>query len=192
MSVMRRQDIKYLGLEAVVVIFGVLTALLVERVREDQARRSAADVAVERLYEEVGRNLAEMQELETVVRERLGHLRQLRDEGVRGSLADLVGRFTGYRTPELSAAAWNRLSGGGLADVVDPELMAEAFYLYEWNEQFAQLDREVNRLIYSELFYVPERRETAIAISERIMEQQLSWAALAIPEYEAFLARTPR
>ena len=187
MALMRRQDIKYLALEALVVVFGVLAALLVERVREERAHERAAAVAGGRLTAEVAQNLAELRDLQEVVQERVGYLRALREEKTPGSLAELVGRFEGYRTPDLSGAAWTRLSTSDLADAVDPQLMADAFYVYEWNRQFDQLEREINRLVYSELFYSPEAAPTAIAISERIMQQQLAWVAPAIPQLEAFL-----
>lgn len=111
----------------------------------------------------------------------------------------------GIKNPvQLAAAGSHRPSHGTLAHLsflhgllqlpgqdtlVDPDLLAEAFYLYEWNRQFDQIDREINRFVYSEVFYLPERLDTAIAISERIKEQLLAWASVAIPQFEAFLAR---
>jgi hypothetical protein len=92
-----------------------------------------------------------------------------------------VSAFHGYRTPDLSEAAWLQLAGSTLADNVDPDFLMEAFYLYEWNGQYEQLEREITRLVYRELFYPPDRRSTAIRMSERIMEQQLSWADRLIP-----------
>lgn len=178
-----------MALEGFVVLFGVLAALLVDRVREDVVQHRAARAAVDRLFEEVAQNLGEMRGLQHVASERLDSLRALRDAPPDLGLSDLIGRFYGFRTPDLSEAAWERLSTSQLADSVDPELLSAAFYLYEWNHQFDRLDDQINRLVYSEIYYLPERRPTAIDVSERIMEQQLSWAAQAIPMFEAFLAR---
>ena len=128
-----------------------------------------------------------------VVYERLERLRALRDDAPGDvALAGLMSRFTGYRIPDLSEGAWERLSRSDLAGSVDPELLAEAFYIYRWNRQFEELEDEINRLVYSELFYLPERRATAIAISERIMEQRLSWADQLLPQYESFLSHAAR
>lgn len=185
---MRANDWRYLALEALIVIFGVLIALLVDRWREDAARGEAAAAATERLFGEVHQNLAEMRDLDAVVSERLALLRAAAAGAPDGAgLADLLGDFVGYRSPDLSEAAWQRLAVSDLADVVDPDLLTEAIYLYEWNRLFAELDGEVNRLIYSELFYRPEQRAIAVAISERLMAQQLTWARQAIPQYGRFL-----
>ncbi len=187
-GLMRSKGWRYLALEALVVIFGVLIALLVDRWREEAARRDDADAAVIRVLREAQQNLDAMRLLDAVVRDRLAQLRAAAaDAPEDAGLADLMGEFHGYRSPDLSGAAWHRLAASELADIVDPEWLAEAFYLYEWNQDFAQLDGEVSRLIYSELFYLPEHRATAVAISERLMAQQLTWARQAIPQYERFL-----
>jgi hypothetical protein len=189
-EVMRRGDLKYLILEGFVVLFGVLLALLVDGVRQTAAERTAAEAAVQRVHVEVARNLDELLDLTVVVEQRLGQLRALHTDAPQGAaLSDLIGRFRGYRTPDLSEAAWRRLSGSDLSDLVDPALTTDAFYLYEWNRQYQNLNLEINRLIYSEVFYDPMRLSTAIRISERIMEQQLSWARDVIPLHEAFLSR---
>lgn len=185
-----RKDFRYLALESVVVLFSIVAALFVDSAREDAARRESADASVERLMLEVGQNLEELREVRDDVATRLEQIRALRDHPPNDvGLAGLIDRFQGYRTPDLSEAAWERVSRTELAGVVDPDLLAEAFYLYEWNRQFDQIDREISRFVYSEVFYLPERLDTAIAISERIKEQLLAWASVAIPQFEAFLAR---
>ena len=187
---MHRKDPRYLALEAVVVLFGVLAALFVDGIRDEAARQDAAAAGVERLFAEASQNLNELRDLSDVVNDRLVLIRALRDDAQEDAgLADLVARFHGYRTPDLSEGAWQRLSGSSLADSVDPELLAEGFYLYQLNRHFSQLDQSINQLVYSELFYEPEGRATAIAISERIMEQQTAWANEIIPRYEQFLSR---
>ena len=184
-----RGDLKYLVLEGLVVVFGVLAALVVDGWREEAARRSAAESALERVMAEVSLNLQELEDLSATVTERLERLRSLKTDAPPGvPLSELINRFTGYRTPDLREAAWDRLSGSDLSDLVDQDLLNEAFYLYEWGRQFDGLDLEIYRLTFRELFYLPEKRSTAILISERIMEQQLSWTRELIPVYREFLS----
>ena len=58
---------RYLALEGLVVLFGVLFALLVDRVREERVQQDAADAAVQRLVVEVTQNLGELRDLKSVV-----------------------------------------------------------------------------------------------------------------------------
>lgn len=184
-----RGDLRYLALEGLVVLFGVLAALVVDGWREEASRRSAAEQAVQRVVEEARLNLQELEDLFETVTERLEQLRSLEAEAPAGvPLSELMGRFTGYRTPDLREAAWERLFGSDLATLVDQDLINKAFYLYEWGSQFDGLTQEIYRLTYSEIFYVPEGRTTAILISKRIMQQQLSWAGDLIPLYQEFLS----
>ncbi len=183
-----RRDFRYLALEAVIVLFSIIAALFVDSAREEAARRAAAQAAVEHLMLEVDLNLHELRAMRDDVTTRLRQIRALRDQPPADiGLAELIDRFQGYRTPDLAEATWERLSGSDLASVVDPDLLADAFRLYEWNRQFDQIDREISRFVYSEVFYLPERLDTALAISERIKEQLLAWAAVAIPQFESFL-----
>lgn len=185
-----RRDFRYLALEAVVVLFSIIAALFVDSAREGEARRVAAQAGVERLMLEVERNLDELRATSDDVSARLVQIRALRGHRPTDvGLSELIHRFQGYRTPDLDEAAWERLSGSDLASVVDPDLLADAFRLYEWNRQFDQIDQEISRFVYSEVFYEPERLDTALAISERIKEQLLAWAAVAIPQFESFLDR---
>ena len=186
----RRDEVRFLLIEGVIVLFGVLAALLVDGIREDAALRETADEAVQRVFVETQQNLDELLDMVSVVEDRLGRLRALKTEAPENaSLADVVGRFVGYATPELNRAAWERLSQSEMSSVVDPDLLTEAFHLYEWERQFESLELEISRLAYSELFYRPDDRPIAILISERMMAQQLSWASTLIPMYEQFLSR---
>lgn len=187
-----KEKIGHLALEGIVVLFGVLAALLVDGARERANERRAAEAAEERLFREVRQNLAELRDVTEVVSYRLERLRELRDENPQGvPLAALVGRFAGYRTPELSSASWERLSGSQFTDWIDEDVLEGAFYLYERIEAFDSLDREISRLAFGELFFDPSSTSIAIAISERIMEQQLVWAADLIPRHEQFLSPSP-
>jgi hypothetical protein len=50
------------------------------------------------------------------------------------------------------------------------------------------LNGKVSDLVFSELFFSPERVGVASAIAERIMQQQMSWARQLLPRYDEFLA----
>jgi hypothetical protein len=191
-TVISRADLRYLALEGLVVLFGVLIALVVDGWREEAGRRDAADAAVQRIVEEARLNLQEMEDLQETVSLRLERLQALEEDAPAGvPLADMNARFGGYRTPDLREAAWNRLSGSDLSDLVDESLLEDAFTLYEWARQFDGVTEQIYRLIYSETFYLPDRQTIAIRISERIMEQQLALAADLIPRYRQFLQAAP-
>lgn len=189
---MNKRDRKYLTIEGVVVLFGVLIALVVDHARQQWLEDREAQIALSRVYLELDHNLTQLEDLQTVGTDRLARLRELRSiEGSEHSLADLMSRFSGYRTPDLNEAAWNRLVQSRLADSIDPQLLEQAFQIYEANQLFDGLDWEINRLVYSELFHSADKRPVAIAISERIMAQQLTWVAEQIPRYAEFLCTAP-
>ncbi len=193
MKEIRRGDLKYLALEAVVVLFGVLAALLVDGVRAEAGRQEAAEEAVQRVFTEVAQNLDELLGLRDDVAGRLERLRAVgSDAPADVALVALTSRFGGYASLDLSEGAWERLSRSDLADSVDPELLEEAFYIYERHQWFEALTLEMYSLVFGEMFYLPERRSTAIAISEGIMEQQIRWANDLVPRYENFLSRAAR
>ena len=56
-SVISRADLRYLALEGLVVLFGVLIALVVDGWREEAARRARGDAALDRVVEEATLNL---------------------------------------------------------------------------------------------------------------------------------------
>lgn len=187
--VLRREDLRFLTLETVMVVIGVLAALFLDRVREDAENAGAVAAARIRLVVEVEHNRGELRELAEVVSGRLDLLLGQRAAVRPGtSLAGLVGEFGGFRTAEFSDAAWDRLSRSRLGEMADPDLLRDAFYLYEWNAQFEDLNGKISDLVFSELFFSPERFGVASAIAERIMRQQMSWARQLLPRYDEFLA----
>lgn len=138
---------------------------------------------------EVRGNLAELRDVDSVASRRLDSLAALRsDPSTQGSLAGLVDRFGGYRVPDLNKAAWERLSRSALADRLPADYVVAAFRLYSSHEYFDELNDQVNRLVFSELYHDPGRREMAAAISQRIMAQQVQWARESVALHEAFLA----
>lgn len=190
--VLRREEIRFLILETLMVVVGVLAALFLDRVREDAENERTVAAARARLVTEVEQNREELQELVKVVSSRLDLLLQQRAEIPPGtSLAELVGEFGGFRTADFSDAAWDRLSRSYLGEMADADLLRDAFYLYEWNGQFEDLNGKISDLVFSELFFSPERAGAASDIAERIMRQQLSWAKDLIPRYDDFLAAYP-
>lgn len=189
MRFLRREDIRFLFLETAMILVGVLAALVVDGAREDAATRRAVEAATSRLAVEVQGNAQELNELFEVVGERVIRLRELRSDRYSGmSLAQIQSEFGGFRSPEFSSAAWDRLSRSALGEKADPDLLRDAFYLYEANTQLKSLDDQVKSLVFSELYFSPHRARLAIDIAERIMEQQLSWAGILLPRYEAFLS----
>ena len=188
MSTISRNDIRFLVLEGLMVLFGVFAALLLEGWREDAQARKEADMVVDRVLVEVRTNLDELRSLDSVVTYRLARLDSVAagwDGGT--SMAGVVGSFTGYRTPDLSSSAWQRLSTGPAADHVSVDLVQDGFELYSLHGYFSRVDDEISRLVYGEAFHDPVRFPYAAAISRRIMVQQVTWARQFIPRYEAFL-----
>ncbi len=65
------KDLRFLVLEGIMVLFGVLSALLVDEWRQDREVQAEADVAMEHVVTEVRENLAEVQALDSVVTQRI-------------------------------------------------------------------------------------------------------------------------
>ena len=188
MKVLRREDLRFLFLEALMILIGVLAALLLDSAREEAETRRGVRAARERLVLEVSQNRAELMDLEEAVSGRLSLLQQQRFGLQHGtSLADRMAEFGGFRTADFSDAAWDRLSRSYLGDSADPDLLRDAFYLYEWNAQFESLNGEINDLVFSEIFFTADKATVAIDISEWIMNQQLSWARELMVRYDDFL-----
>ena len=190
MSRLSGKDLRFLALEGVMVLFGVLSALLVDEWREDRALQKEADAATAQLLAEVRQNLAELETVGATVSERVERLAALEDV-LDGTvpLGAVTGRFGGYRTADLSEGAWIRLSTGSVASQVPQDLLQDAFALYAVHRYFVNLDDEVTRLVFSELNVDPARARFGWRIAQGLMGQQLEWVRLAIPRYRDFLAR---
>jgi hypothetical protein len=186
----RRSDVRLLALETCMVLVGVLAALLVDGLRESRRLDEEARAATDRLLEEVRVNLRELESLDSVVTDRSGRLRALELE-LDGTvpLGKLTPRFGGYRSPDLSEGAWQRLSTGAVAEHVPPDLLQEAFELYALHRYFLGLDEQIGRLVYGELNLDPARARYGWAVALAIMEQQSNWAREFIPQYRDFIAR---
>jgi hypothetical protein len=170
------------------VLIGVLAALFLDGIREDFESAKSVSAARLRLVSEVEQNQAELREMVEVVSDRLGRLRELRsNRSSDANLARLAPDFGGFRTAELSDGAWDRLSRSSLGDLVDQDFLRAAFNLYEWNEQLEVLNAEIRDLVFSELYFSPAKVGVALDISERIMEQQLTWAEQLGARYDEFL-----
>ena len=188
MGAIDRRDIRFLALESLMVLLGVLVALFVDEWRQASAADAEAEAAVLRLAEEVRQNLRELNELDSVAAYRLGLLDDLEPElDGSQSLASMVGRFGGYRSPDLARSAWERISTGQVADRLPAAFREDAFRLYALHRYFDRLDEHVDRLVFSEAFHEPSRAPIALAISRRIMAQQRVWAQEFVPKHEAFL-----
>ncbi len=185
-----RQDVRFLVLEGIMVLFGVLAALFVDEWRQERELRAEARAAMESVVVEVRENLEELQALDSVVTRRMELLDALQPE-LDGTtpLASLAGRFRGYRTPELSENAWQRLTAGRAADHVPGAFLQDGFAVYTFNAKFSRLEDEVTRLVFSEVNFDPGRVRTAWSIARGIMDQQVAWAGVSTERYQAFLER---
>lgn len=183
-----RHDIRFVLFEGLIVLFGVLAALFVDEWREDRQLRAEADAATASLLVEVEQNLQELIALESITTQRIALLREVQAEPVvEGSLADAAKRFGGYRVPDLRSSAWRRISTGPSADRMSQALLLRAFDLYTGAEYLGKLDDQISRLVFGELNYDPDKTRIALAIAERIMDQQIRWAKHYIELHESFL-----
>ncbi len=190
MMQVRRTDVRLIVLETGMVLVGVLAALFVDGWRESRRLDEEARGATNRLLDEVRVNLRELESLDSVVTERSARLRALEPE-LDGTtpLGALTARFGGYRSPDLSEGAWQRVSLGAVAEHVPPDMLEEAFELYALHRYFLGLDEQIGRLVYGEMNLDPARVRYAWAVALAIMEQQASWAREFIPHYRDFLSR---
>ena len=182
------RDIRFLLLEGVVVLIGVVLALMVDEWREERDNQRQANEIMAQLNAEIATNLVELEASFATVSERLEVLHAIRDE-VDGSEMFLayLPRFQGYNTPDLNRSAWERAVSLTVVGRLPAEYMRDAFVIYRGNGDIVGLDGDINRLIYSENFYLPEKAFVAWAISERIMQQQVGWLHLAIQRHRIFL-----
>lgn len=190
MSKLRRDDLRFLLLEGLIVLFGVLAALMVENWREGRETDRAVEAAMESLEREVERNREELLATYRIVSARRDRLLQL-DSLVDGSrpFSAYDELFGGYRVPELSRSAWERASGGALANQVPADYLQDAFGLYERMSELEKLGGQITGLVFSETLHTPERARAAYGISLEIMSQQRAWARQLIEQHDAFLRR---
>lgn len=172
------------------VLFGVLAALLVDEWRQVWQARAESQVAMERVVAEVRANLTELLALDSVVTVRIGLMEALEPE-LDGSVAldALASRFHGYRVPDLSHQAWQRLTTGRIADQVPGDFLQDGFGIYSFNARFTRLESEMTDLVFSEANFDPRRVRIGWLTAHEIMIQQVAWAHASLPRYEAFLER---
>lgn len=184
------RDIRFLLLEGVVVLIGVVLALMVDEWREERSAQQQANEIMRQLNAEIALNLKELRLSHETVSERLTVLHNIRDE-VDGSAMFLsyLPQFQGYNTPDLNRSAYERAVGHTVVGRLPSEYTREAFIIYRGNADIVGLEDDINRLIYSEDFYLADRAFVAWAISERLMNQQVGWLNLAIHRHQRFLER---
>lgn len=190
MSTLRREDLRFLALEGLIVLFGVLAALMVENWREARETDRAVEAAMETLNAEVARNRDELVNVDSIVRNRRDRLLRIESE-VDGStpFSAYDGRFGGYSLAELDRSAWERASSTALATQMPAEYLRDAFVLYGRNEVLEQMSSRVFDLVFSETFHSPASARAAYGISLEIMNNQLAVLADLIERHEAFLER---
>ncbi len=184
--------LQHLLLEGFVIVFSVLVALLVEDWRSE---RQAGDEVVEALVAldiEVRANLEELEAFAVVVAERHDRLVAIASAVDRSRpFSEYVGRFGGYRVPDLDLSAWARVSSDPLANRIAPERLREAFILYRGLDFLLGLDDQILRLVYSPGYHDPDEAELSYRISEVILAQQIEYAELMASQHRAFLETRP-
>lgn len=190
MASLRRDDLRFLALEGLIVLFGVLAALMVEDWRQDAELARSVDAARASLNAEVARNRDELVSVDSAVRVRRERLVEIEDE-VDGSapFANFTGRFGGYLLPELDRSAWNRASSDVLANEMPPEYLRDAFLLYGRNDVLEEMSGRILDLVFRETYHSPASARAAYGISLEIMDNQLAVLEDLIERHEAFLER---
>lgn len=190
MASLRRDDLRFLALEGLIVLFGVLAALMVEDWRQDAELARSVDAARASLNAEVARNRDELVSVESTVRARRERLVRIEDE-VDGSapFADFGGRFGGYSLPELDRSAWNRASSDVLANEMPRDYLQDAFLLYGRNDVLEEMSGRALELVFSETYHSPASARAAYGISLEIMDNQLAVLGDLIERHEAFVER---
>ena len=190
MPSLRRDDLRFLALEGLIVLFGVLAALMVDNWREEAETERAMEAAVASLNDEVTRNRAELVNVDSIVRARRERLVALESEVDRSRpFSAYDGRFGGYVLPELERSSWERASGGSLAHEISPELLQDAFILYGRTRVLEEMSSRVLDLVFSETFHTPASAPAAYGISLEIMDNQLAVLEELIERHETFLER---
>lgn len=177
-----------LGLEFFAIVVGVLFALAVDEWREERQITRMNAIAVERLNEEIRRNHAEIAASVQIIEERYARLAALA-VGTDASFGERTAQFSGFNFPDLKDSVWQRVSNDRLANQIDALYIDGAAELYNQNELLDRLALEISSLMVSETYHDPARAPLALAISKRIMLQQIQWSREALARYEDFMAR---
>ena len=177
-----------LGLEFFAIVIGVLFALAVDEWRDERQVRHLNAIAVERLNEEIRRNHAEITASVNIIEERYGRLAAMRI-GTDLPFDERVAQFSGFNFPDLKDSVWQRVSDDRLANRIESSYIDGAAELYNQNELLERLGLEISRLMVSEVYHDPARAPLALAISKRIMLQQIQWSREALARYEDFMQR---
>lgn len=192
MAGLTRGDFRGLLLEGLVIVVSVVVALLVEDWRSNRQDRADVATAMAALDLEVRANLAELESFTTILAERHARLITMESE-VDGSrpFSDYVGRFGGFRIPDLDQSAWARVSTDPLANRIAADRLREAFELYRAINVLLGLDDQVNRLVYGPQHDDPASARIAYRIAERIFAHQMQLADLLSPRHRRFLEQRP-
>ena len=190
MARLSKENIRYLLLEGVVVLFSVLLALMIDGWQEDRRERQEVRENVQALNVEIRSNLEALQSFLSTVEERHGrllHLEQRIDNS--RSFESYTGDFGSYALPDLDTSAWERMRQNPLMSRVDPEYLHDAFILYRWHDVMSGYDKQIIQMAYSELFFDPSRAFICFQITNGIMNEQMRIAEEMIDFYEDFLEK---
>jgi len=172
------------ALEAVLIVFAVVLGFIVNEWREARHEDQAAQLALERIVEELDTNLQALEqaaEYHATIAEALGELEeQVRSGNLpsRGGLLETVmpSLPQGISPPILSDVAWTYAGQTGALDQLDFDLMADVARLYSVQE----LGTETTWQMIAETFFFNEE-----SFEEHDITGKLSFMRLAFVELVA-------
>jgi hypothetical protein len=184
----RWKRFQQLSLEGLVIVVSVLVALVVEGYRLEREEIDEVAEALAALEAEVQANLEELVAFEAVVTERHARLVAITSE-IDGSqpFSEYVGRFGGYRVPDLDVSAWARISSDPVANRIAPERLREAFLLYDYLTYLTRLDDQIIQFAFSPGYHDPDEAKVSHRVAEAILSQQIDYAEDLAPLHRAFL-----
>lgn len=177
-----------LGLEFFAIVIGVLFALNVDEWREQRQIEETNAIAVDRLNDEILRNLEELERSARVTEERYSRLAAL-NVSTDGPFSEKLAQFGGYHFPDLKQSVWERMGHDSLANRIDPLYIDGATELYNQNRLLDYLSEQIFDLTVSETFHDPALAPLTWNISKTVVLQQIQWQREALARYEDFIRR---
>ena len=183
-----RRGWKWLFLETITVLVGVLLAFLVEEWREDYQIQQEVELAKERIFEEIRLNYDFLQDFKQHVDERYKLIKELKPHVDNTKpFTELRHHFIGYRFVQFQSSAWQRANANQLANRMDEELLTEALKIYNWNDTLTIHNRRIDQIRFTSHFYDPKDATIAYEMSRAFIGQQVQWANAMDKIYTTFL-----
>lgn len=174
------------GIEAVLIVFAVVLGFIANEWREDVNDRRAADIALERIADEMEANAAALRQVVTYHEEVAASLGEAIARIERGEASEEGVLFEvlpalmprGIQEPRLTSVAWDLASERGDLDPVDYALMSDIALIYTAQAGGAE---STWRAIADNFFRSTESLETGPLIP-RLRLLQFAFAELAAQE----------